>query len=463
MGIFFCNFGLNFGWIQFYSTTDITEGMSNTILDKTIPAISGIIFVSLLFFPPLRLSSSLPTVELIDLLLPVLGLIIFLKRKEIVQKKFIYLTLVFGFYIFLTISINGRLEALRDYFEIFKILKFASIIVLFSFVTPIHFMNKWIKPAFVVLVIINLIHYYNLFHINDFLDQYYTSGGRYTKFGLDSLGRPTYKRMLGLLGNPNDNAIMFMIFSIFFFPRKDSTKACYFWFGTAIIMMFLCQSRTAMVALVPMLLIHFFLIRKHRPIILTTLIVSVVCFIMAYSITKVSINLGNRSSYVVENDTVSDTIPTADITYLGTVISDDIVESQSILGRYAVWEHLWGMIKEKPVFGYGPYKEYFYERELYAENEYVLLTWRYGFIGVFIYLSLIIYLLILSYKHHAKEYGHKLLLLTILIVVTGITNVPFSHKTILVLFAVAIGLFFSELRNEKKMLPSSKTKSNEEN
>jgi len=422
--------------------------MATTFLKKIIPVLSGIVLISVLFFPPIRLSKSLPVIEFIDLLLPVLAVFIFIKRREIEQKKFLYLVLGFAGFIFITIIVNSRLTFMRDYFEILKIIKFLIVIVLFSFINPENFLKKWIKPAFVLLVVFNLIHYYNLFNINELLEVIYVGNGRYLEFGLDSLGFPTHKRMLGFTANPNSNALIFLIFTLFFIPKKDSTYSSFIWFFVALTMMFLCQSRTAMISLVPVILVYAFTIKDLKKIAVITGF-TIVSFLVAYGTTKISIaSYSGDIMYEGTDSSVAYVKP--ENTYLEVMAHGQFLKGSSMRGRYEIWKHLWVMIKEKPIFGHGPNKEYFYDNKLYAENEYILMAWRYGFIGLGIYLSILASLIVLALKNLNLNSAVNLLLICVVVLVTSMTNHPFATKTVLILFAIATGLFFSELNASKK-------------
>jgi O-antigen ligase len=125
------------------------------------------------------------------------------------------------------------------------------------------------------------------------------------------------------------------------------------------------------------------------------------------------------------------------------------LEGSSMQGRYDVWRHLWSMIKEKPVFGHAPNKEFFYKNTIYAENEFILITWRYGFLGLAIFLTFIALLFRLSLKNVQSIFGLNLVLFLILFLVAGLTNNPFANKTVLVLFAIIVGLLLNEIKKKR--------------
>jgi O-antigen ligase len=109
------------------------------------------------------------------------------------------------------------------------------------------------------------------------------------------------------------------------------------------------------------------------------------------------------------------------------------------------------MIIEKPLFGYGPDKNYFYTNNLYSESEYVLITWRYGFIGFFAYLTFLLYPLYTRIKDNVQNYL-PLLLFTIAIFLTAITNNPISFPPILILYAYIAGVFIKRKNTTQKNL-----------
>ena len=435
--------------------------MNAQLLKKIFPYLAGFSFIAVLFFPSLSFSSTLPKIQVVDLLLPFITLYLLLRRKEIVERKSIYILLIFAAYVFVCIAVNSRLGQVRDYFEIFKLIKIALLAGLFTLSGSTDLFKKMLKPVFVGLVLVNLIQFFNLFHVNDFLDDYYMGGGRYSVFGLDSVGHLTYKRMIGLMGNPNDNAILFMTFVIFFFPKKGARIKDFWWFIGALVMMFLCQSRTALLALVPMLMAYAIINRKNLKLVAYTFLGACLSFGLAFGITKGTVNIGYPVELAVTNVESDSTNVQDRDTYLETVVNTSIAQSNSVKVRLEIWERLWIMVKKKPVFGHGPYKEYFYENELYAENQYILMAWRYGFLGLGIYLFFLLHLFRDGVKKLNEEFGLQLLLMVVFLVVAGLTNIPFGNKTVIVLLGMMIGL--AATKNFRSGSEDSTVNSNQSN
>jgi O-antigen ligase len=228
--------------------------------------------------------------------------------------------------------------------------------------------------------------------------------------------------MLGFSGNPNINSIVFAFFSILFYPRKHKGWQEIIWFVIAVLMLFLCQSRTNLLALVMMFLFTIFYKRSESKYMIR------VVFIV------VGVYLG--SMLVASNS------------YLNSLFVQKINNHSSLMGRMEVWNHLWEMIKEKPLFGHGPNKDYFYDNGLYAENEFVLQTWRYGFIGLAVFVSLIFTPMIKAFKNSTKEYSLEIIQLTIFYIINSLTNNPFTDRTTIILFAIMVGFFLNNVNTE---------------
>jgi O-antigen ligase len=275
------------------------------------------------------------------------------------------------------------------------------------------------------LVVVNLLHYYNIGDINYILETYYGGGVHIKYFGLNSLGEPAVKRMVGTMGNPNINGILFAFFTIGFLPLNYDKKMIP-WFVSALLMMFLCQSRTIILAIGFTMLLVFVLQLsnwklKHWSWIALMFSTYFVSWAMATDFFAYSL-------------------------YSNSMFDAELMETRSAMGRFEVWNYLWQMVKNNPFWGHGPYKEYFYENQIYPENEYILILWRYGFIGLLSYFSLFALPAFWFMKNLKKDNLNKYgILLINLMLITATTNAPFTNRNIRVIFAMALGLIFSEI------------------
>ena len=383
-----------------------------------------------LFLPDITLFEGFPTFQSIDFLLPLGAIALFLRRKELVFNWYYFLLGLFIIYIPFTMFINGNMGVTNQYFEIYKLLKFGFLIVYFSLIT-IADISPWVKPTFVVLSVLNLIHFFDLFHFNEILQYQYAGDKNIEFFGKNTLGMPTSKRMVGLMSNPNNNALLFLFFVIHFIKEKMN-KWDWLWLAFSLLMTFLCQSKTAMFAMGGILFMTF-LIQLFRCNVKTLISIVLIgfCFVIALAM---STNFFEHSAYV------------------SALVDGRAMESGSVMGRLETWQYLGEMIIQKPIFGYGPDKNYFYENQLYSENEYVLYTWRYGLVGLLFFLGIISGPFFVVRKK-LNEIPHKKLVLFISLMLIGaLANNPFTEKHLMVLFAFVIGITFCHFNSLKKAI-----------
>ena len=123
--------------------------------------------------------------------------------------------------------------------------------------------------------------------------------------------------------------------------------------------------------------------------------------------------------------------------------------SGSARGRLETWNMLGKMILEEPLFGHGPYKEFFYQNKIYSENEYILMTWRYGLFGLLIYLSIFL----IPFKKlvaSMNEISLKGSLMLIMMLVSALTNNPLTERNIEVLFCLGLAWALVPLQTKNK-------------
>ena len=390
--------------------------MNGQTLKKLNLIIGGLIICSILLFPQFSIKDSLPKFQFIDIFLPGIIILILIQRKSFSKNRIYPFVLLFGGWIMITIIANGRTDQFRDYFELYKLLKFGCVIALFSLLNFEEVFSKILKPVFLVLVVVNMLHYFNVFNINSVIKEYYNGGIHIDMFGLNSIGEPDIKRMLGFAGNPNVNGVIFSLLSVLFLIKSRNNNTNFFLFGLACLMMFLCQSRTNLIALILVMIAYGFLTRPINRNLFKVYGVFLAAFIV---------------SYLVSSNA-----------YMFSLMDSNVVQSNSVMGRLEVWKHLGEMILQKPIFGHGPYKDYFYERNLFPESEFMLQTWRYGFVGIVLFISLL-FSPLFSFTNSKSITRSLFVLILIVILVNSITNNPFTSREINVLFASIIGMFIS--------------------
>lgn len=363
-----------------------------------------------------------------EFLVLVMGLRLLLKRFFWIDK----LILVFGvlsLFILVSIVINSNRTDYREYLEIQKVVKFV-VFYLFSIFVFKDFNSKknviyLVSTSFVILLIFNFLHLFNLFYFNEFVTILYDTDGRdVLNFGKNSIGGPGPKRIVGTMGNPNINAILFLFFVSFYsfllIERNKvesswnylSKKALRFFFLLSILLVILCQSRTGIVALFFVYVLGVF----YRKAKWFEILIEVFLIVGFFGL----------SAFL---DTIA-------LQYLFNT-KPQLQENNSLAVRLKIWGKLIRMWTEQPFFGYGPNKAYIYREKLHPENEYVFYLWRYGIQGVIAYLAIFCVPIFYFFKR-IKEF--TFLIFAVLIVsLVALMNNPLSNPKISVLFALILG------------------------
>lgn len=393
--------------------------------------------VSIVFVPSIKINDAL-FVGIDEVLVLLMGL-------RLLQEKIFWLdqmVMVFGLLgliILFSILLNPNYKDYREYLELHKLLKFATL-YLFSCWVSLQFLNekkiiRFVNGLFLCLVVFNILHLFNLFYFNEFITILYDTDGRdVMNFGKNSLGGPGPKRIVGTMGNPNINSILFLLFFAFYSfldieNRKETSvwKLASIWmvripFMFSMLFVILCQSRTGIVSLVVIYVFGIF-IRKPN---WKEVMMEVLCVFSFFGITAFL-------------DTIS-------LQYL-TNTKPKLQENNSFAVRIKIWKYLIGSWLENPIFGYGPNKAFVYKTELHPENEYLFYLWRYGVQGVIAYISL----LVIPFKSmFSKVKDFSFLYFTVIVIAMAASmNNPLSNPKISVLFAIIIGFSVAVFYNFK--------------
>lgn len=400
------------------------DNKNQSLLNTSGQVLFVLFLISVLFVPDFKLTKEL-YIGTEELLIPLMFAHWIFHRKTSAKKYIIFIG-VLCCYILFTILLNFKAQRVSDFFEVYKILKFAIIVLFVSavFERNKNLFHKTVCVALPALLFFNLLHYFNVFGFNQLIEPLYSVSEIHLQyFGLDSLGNPATKRMLGTAGNPNINGIVFLFFFAYFLSKLDARKINHAsWFVLlTVIGIVLCQSRTTMIASVIILVAAFLIHRFSWKSIGLNLLIVVIAVAGAFLLSSASLDY-----------------------FANTHIEP--AENNSLRGRFEIWQYLSEMIMQKPVFGHGPSKQFFYQNELYSESEYILYAWRYGFVGAILYILWIVFPLIMNFRI-GREHGF-LLLFSVGILISAITNNPISSPIILPLFAIAVAHFYS-VKSEK--------------
>lgn len=261
----------------------------------------------------------------------------------------------------------------RDAFELVKPLKYYLIVL---FIANLNFTELTLKKLMQYFWVFS-----GLFILAGFLE--YLNPGDFKELLLPyapekvAQARLASQRIMGLFGNPNYTGIFLMMvinlaFSFLIFPKnKPRVTVLYLAiFSLAGMVLLLTMSRTALLATLISLgyiffrsLVSYRVSKKQVVAVLGVVIIVVAVFLGLY---------GEKFLWRFEEGV-----------NLGT--------STSFQAKLAFWKESLALIKQSPLFGWGPAKG---EMTTLVDNEYLLIMRRYGLAGLLIYLWL--YLNILS-------------------------------------------------------------------
>jgi hypothetical protein len=402
------------------------------VMSSAAPAMGDTLLLLLTFsialiVPDIAISDSLH-IGWEELLIPMMLIRLMWKRcykVDILVASLGYLLLV----VLLSILKNKQHTDVRNLFELYKVVKLGVLYVFASFVLkdPMNRTRLYriMGALFVALFLVNVLHLFNAFGINEWLIVRYDYDGRdIAFFGLNSLGQPDARRIIGTMGNPNDNAILLLFFLSCFFLRavdlsKIETKTMAFSWNDVFIVLCsllitLCQSRTGIMVLFLVFIVGIYYARWHLKKVVLALVLLLVM------LTLVNFMVDHHALTYVTNTSVR------------------MAENNSFSARIRVWKELLGMWLSQPILGYGPNKEFIYTNNIFPENEYIFYLWRYGLMGLAGYCTLLFGKIFLVRKR-LSEFP-LLVFLTLILSLTALTNNPLTNPKFVVIFALGWAL-----------------------
>ena len=437
-----------YGYLQIEITLwrKIMKKLFSTINKDTSNQIILFIFIfSLVLLPSFYLPWFRFKFQVVDFFMPFFaGVIIYKKRFKnwnlLYVKNFLFLM---GFILF-SIILNKQWTAINDWFEIYKVIKYLLVFLIFKELYTSKMKTATIDIVFIGLLVFNFLHYHNIFNFNQLIMPLYCGEDRVhlTFFGLNSLGFPCVKRMIGTMGNPNDNAILFLIFMLFYLPKEKWKIKNLCFFVLCLIAFLACQSRTSLVAFFVIIIANFIIIRiKWQKTLLHSGLITVIILAFFYN----HIILGSNFT-IGSNSTVQKN-------YTTTLLDGTAFESNSWTFRIELWKEYLNQSLKRPMIGHAPQKNYFYEQKLHFENEYVLFLWRYGILGFIAFIGFYLIPIRKIFKTvRSSEISKNTLLLIMIFAICGLANVPLSNTTLSLLFFSYLGIFYSQkIENNENM------------
>ena len=362
-------------------------------------------------------------------------------------KNLIFMSLI----IFISLIVNRQWIAINDYFEIYRIFTYILVFIVFKEIYIQKFASLTIDIVFILLLIFNFLHYHNIFNFNAIVMPLYCgeNSPHLFFFGYNSLLEPATKRMLGTLGNPNNNAILFLFFSILYFPKQNWSVKKIIFFFLSVVAVCSCQSRTGIIAFSVVFLLNYaFTMVKWWKMIWQLSAVAII-FILFFKISLLS--SGFDFNFLRQQSKTESKIESKD--YILSLIDGNAFSGNSWNVRLKFWKELSTQVLDKPIIGHAPRKNYFYEQKRHFENEYILYLWRYGILGFILFMGVYFIPVRKAFKTaRSSEISKNTLLLIVVFAICGLTNVPLSNTTLSLLFFSYLGVFYSQKNKDYENL-----------
>jgi O-antigen ligase len=362
--------------------------------------------------PNFKISGALPTVRAEDLLTVFGALFLLLNRKGLPRARgafqwgIVYLFAVSC----ISLVLNGNIFIFSDSIELYKYVKLFTVCVFAYHGAPYVFSHlKYCGPFLLLLALLNVIQYFGLFSFNETLALLYSPQDQLAGFAESA---PNNKRLLGLMGNPNVNAAFWFLAMIFTASADIKYKTCYI--ALCALLIVGTQSRGMIVGAASVALVYFLHARingKRRIYIICTASIFVY-LLLVYA-----------APY---------------LNYIGAGMNEGVLEDDSFTIRIEVWNRLWELAKERPLFGYGGGKQYFYDNGIYPDNEYILYIYRWGFAGLVCYCLL--YWQGVKSVFFSGRPTQWIGLSSIGLIFSAVFNVPLTDPRVSIIYAALMGL-----------------------
>lgn len=201
-------------WI---STSPLVVKRESSYFDVLLLSLT---FLSVLFIPSIKINDGL-FLGVDELLVTLMGIRL-LQRGVVWLDKFIWVIIFLSCIILVSILVNPNNKDYREYLKFISLSKIAILYMFTCWVTCQGIAKRTIVKmvifTFLGIVLFNVLHLFNVFYFNEFITILYDTDGRdVMNFGKNSIGGPGPKRIVGTMGNPNINAILFLFYFAFFF------------------------------------------------------------------------------------------------------------------------------------------------------------------------------------------------------------------------------------------------------
>lgn len=372
-----------------------------------------ILLFSVIFLPDIPIYNGF-NVRIDDVI--ILFSFFYLLYKQVLYNTYLVkIMLLICIIMFISIGLNDRLlsvNSLEFYNKIIKGLVTYNVCLLYlQNKNNYKVTTSFLIVSILFLIIINLMQFINT-HLIHYFFEFYNNTSQMDSF--ERRASYTIPRITGLMGNPNNNATLFLFFTGFLLAKYFANP----------------QRRFLILMVFTVIVILF---TQSRTIFLTTGI-----FLL------ITIMVSGNSLILLFVISILTLFTVLDIPYLSLIFKTrELSQTKSVTGRVDEWVVLLDMIKQQPIWGYGGYKEYFYETQTYPESEYILGWFRYGGGYLLTYLSMFIYFNYTGIKYILKKIpnGYLLLGTNLAMTVGSTSNTPFNNPRIFIFYMFILAFF----------------------
>jgi len=306
------------------------------------------------------------------------------------------------------------------YMFAFRTIKY---LLLFLFAANIYnsdfrIIDQTIKVVVLLTTFVVIIQLINPFGLADSIHSFYTSRSQDEFLVNDS------RRILGVMKNPNDNAVFLLCLSAYFMSSYyyfKNKSDIYFMIVCAGIIV-LAQSRTTLIALGIMYIVLVLQYKLNWKLV-----------IGVFSIILLSV----ISMYFLK------------MNYLMELITDDPLDIPAFRGRFAAWNYMLEAWKGNEFFGIGPFADQMDEHRNAPDNEYLYVMACNGVVGLISFVAVIVYPIIVFWKHKKCTHALIAILIPVAFLFIAITNFTILNIRIGLIYFILLAIPFSELLKDE--------------
>ena len=397
------------------SLSDISKFQDTLIFSLLQNLLVVLIVISIFLYP-----SYFGPTRLENFALPLLFFVLAFKNLSFNRTIVIILiiNLIMGM-----ISVFANLNFNNGLMELIRWIKYILVLVFFSSLSKKEIKNigVYIKAAFIGMVIINLLQLFNPMNLGVTVAKIYSHHPLYFE-GANGIDR-TF-RLLGTAINPNNNAVLWLLMNVFFlveFYEKRKIQSLIFAFLSFLFIIF-TQSRTSLVIVLVIGMLNLFLYKLNlRHFLYLILVMLPGAFITIWF----------------------------KFTYIWVIFLYNPLKIHSLQLRYAIWRDTLLLYFEKPIFGWGNFKNY---EALYpkpVDNEFLYVLMNQGAVG-FLGISMVFIYTFYYFFNKRKTYQYSYLpvFMVLCFMLIGMTNLAIMNVRVGLLFFMIWGITYTYRKQE---------------